>query len=265
MAMSIISYFKIPKLSYRVWKVWHRNMDVFMKTFKVNFIPPFLEPLLYLFALGFGLGTYIEGIEGISYPRFIAPALIAISIMNSSFFECTYGSYVRMYYQKTFDGIIATPLSIEEVITGEILWGATRSLINTTIMLGVIALFGLIDLRYSLLIIPLSFLAGLLFASIGMCFTAISPNINSMNYPTFLFITPMFLLSGTFFPLSVLPVSAQYFAIAVLPLTHVVSITRALTLASPSWFMVLNLVWIIIASLILFILSINLMKRRLIV
>src|SRR5665648_490104 len=111
MAMSIISYFKIPKLSYRVWKVWHRNMDVFMKTFKVNFIPPFLEPLLYLFALGFGLGTYIEGIEGISYPRFIAPALIAISIMNSSFFECTYGSYVRMYYQKTFDGIIATPVS----------------------------------------------------------------------------------------------------------------------------------------------------------
>lgn len=123
-----MTYFALPRLSNRVWKVWHRNKDVFMKTYKVNFLPPLLEPILYLFALGFGVGSFIDVIEGMSYPQFIAPALISISIMNSAFFECTYGSYVRMYYQKTFDAIIATPLSIEEVITGELLWGATRVL-----------------------------------------------------------------------------------------------------------------------------------------
>jgi len=260
-----MSYFAVPKLSRRVLKVWLRNRDVFMKTYKVNFLPPFLEPLLYLFALGFGLGRYIDVIEGLSYAQFIAPALISISIMNSAFFECTFGSYVRMYYQKTFDAIIATPLSIEEVITGELLWGATRSLIYATIMLPVIAAFGLIDLPLSLLIIPFSFIAGFLFATIGMCFTAITSNINLLNYPTYLFITPMFLFSGTFFPLALLPMPIQYFALATLPLTHLVMITRALTLATLSGVLLLSLAWIVLVSLILFVLAVNLMKRRLIV
>ena len=257
-------YFHIPKLSSRVMKVWRRNWDVFMKTYKVNFFPPFLEPLLYLFALGFGLGTFIEDVEGITYARFIAPALISISIMYSSFFECTFSSYVRMYYQKTFDAIIATPLSIEEVITGELLWGATRSFINATIMLPVLSVFGLITFPHAVLIVPFSFMAGFMFATIGMCFTAITPNINSLNYPAFLFITPMFLFSGTFFPLSLLPEPIQYFALAVLPLTHVVRIVRSLTLGVSSGFLMLNLAWIVAVSMVLFVLSVNLMKRRLI-
>jgi lipooligosaccharide transport system permease protein len=260
-----MGYFEKPDLSRRVWKVWLRNRDVFMQTYKVNFLPPFFEPLLYLFALGFGLGTYITNIEGMSYARFIAPALISISIMNSSFFECTFGSYVRMYYQKTFDAIIATPLNIDEVITGELLWGATRSLINATIMLPVLAAFNLVELPQSLLIIPFAALAGLLFAAIGMCFTAISPNIMSLNYPTFLFITPMFLFSGTFFPLTLLPQPLQYFALAALPLTHVVGITRALTLGRLTSILLFHITWIAVATLILFILSVNLMKKRLIV
>lgn len=245
--------------------VWLRNKDVFMKTLALNFLPPFLEPLLYLFALGFGLGMFVENIEGVSYARFIAPGLVSVTIMYASFFECTYGSYVRMYYQKTFDAIIATPLSIEDVIAGEILWGATRSCINASIMLPVIAAFGLIELPHSLLIIPFSFLGGLVFASIAMCFTAIIPNINSLTYPTTLFITPMFLFSGTFFPLYVLPEPIQYFALALLPLTHVVNIVRALTFADLNQFLIFDLGWLVIVSLIFFVLSINLMKRRLIV
>jgi len=252
------------KLSRLVIKVWLRNKDVFMKTFRVNFIPPFLEPLLYLFAMGFGLGTYIKDIEGMSYAKFIAPALISISIMNSSFFECSFGSYVRMYYQKTFDAIIATPLSIEEVITGEILWGATRSLINASIMLAVIAVFKLVELPSSLLIIPFSFVGGFLFACIAMCFTAISPNINTLNYPTFLFITPMFLFSGTFFPLSLMPLPIQYLAMIALPLTHVVNIVRALSSATFNMLIPVGLAWIAVVSTILFVLSLKLMKRRLI-
>jgi lipooligosaccharide transport system permease protein len=260
----IRSLFAIPKLSGRVWKVWLRDKDVFMKTYKSNFIPPFLEPVLYLLALGFGLGFYIQRIEGVSYAAFIAPALISISIMYSAFFECTYGSYVRMYYQKTFDAIIATPVSLEEVIAGEILWGATRSAINASIILGVISLLGLASFPLSLLSVPFAFLAGLLFATIAMCCTAVVPSIDSFNYPFFLLITPMFLFSGTFFPISILPEPIQLVAIVFLPLTHVVNIVRGLTLGKLNITLVTSLAWIVIVSAVLFILSINLMKKRLV-
>lgn len=256
---------RFPALTSRVWKVWLRNKAVFMKTYKVNFIPPFIEPLLYLFALGFGLGFFVGNFEGVSYAAFIAPALVAISSMYSAFFECTYGSYVRMYYQKTFDAIITTPLTIDEVIAGELLWGATKSAINCSIILLVISAFGLVNLRWVFLVVPFSFLSGILFASLAMCFTAIVPNIDSFNYPSYLLITPMFLFSGTFFPLSVLPVYIRILAQVLLPLTHVTLILRALTLNNLSWSLLYSLVWIALVALGLFVLAINLMRKRLIV
>ncbi|WP_406660164.1 ABC transporter permease [Methanolobus sp. ZRKC3] len=263
--MNLMEYFRIPGISSKSLKVWQRNRDVFMKNIKLNFLPPFLEPLLYLLALGFGLGKFIENIDGVPYANFIAPALIAISVMYASFFECSYGSYVRMHYQKTFDAIIATPLSIEDVIAGELLWGATRSMINATVMIPVIGAFGLIDLHYALLIIPFAFLGGLLFAAVGMCFAAVTPNIMAINYPVLLFITPMFLFSGTFFPLSTLPELIQYFAIAFLPLAHIVSVIRMLSLGAPTSMIFFNLSWIIVVTGLLVVLSINMMKKRLIV
>jgi lipooligosaccharide transport system permease protein len=260
----ISSLFRLPKLSYRVWKVWRRNRDVFMKTYKTSFLPPLLEPVLYLLALGLGLGGFVQLINGEPYIQFIAPALVAVSMMFSSFYECTFGSFVRMYFQKTFDAIIATPINIEEVIAGEMLWGATRSLINSSIVLVVIFVAGLAPSPFLLLIPPLSFLVGLLFACIAMCFTAIVPNIDSFSYPNFLFITPMFLLSGTFFPLSAMPEVLQVVAQIFLPLTNAVTLTRNLALGNIEASLLLNLVWLLVVTPIFFILSINLMKKRLI-
>ena len=97
--------------------------------------------------------------------------------------------------------MIATPLSIEDVIAGELLWGATRSMLYVIIMLPVLVAFGVIS-SLSLLAIPLAFLGGLMFAGIAMCFTAITPSIDTLNYPSFLLITPMALFSGTFFPIT---------------------------------------------------------------
>jgi lipooligosaccharide transport system permease protein len=238
-------------------------LDVFMKTIKVNFLPSLLEPILYLVALGLGLGGFIQSVEGMPYVNFIAPALVAISIMYGSFFECTYASFVRMYFQKTFDAIIATPVSVEEVIAGELLWGATRATINSTTVLLVIAAFGVVSSPLFLLVPLISFLGGLMFSSIGMCFTAIAPNIDFFNYPAFLLVTPMFLLSGTFFPLSQLPPLVQTAAQVFLPLTHVVNITRGLVLGITDAFLLLSLVWIIAVTIVFFVLSINLMKKRL--
>ena len=169
-----------------------------------------------------------------------------------------------MYFQKTFDAIIATPINIEEVIAGELLWGATKSLINSSIVLGVIFAFGLAPSPFLLLIPPLSFLVGLLFSSIAMCFTAIVPNIDSFSYPNFLFITPMFLLSGTFFPLTAMPDFLQVVAQLSLPLTNAVALTRALALGRVELTLLLNLAWLLIVTPFFIVLSINLMKRRLI-
>jgi lipooligosaccharide transport system permease protein len=236
-----------------------------VKTWKVNFFPPFVEAFLYLLAIGVGIGTYVKDIDGIPYVNFIAPSILAIAVMNSAFFECTYGSYVRMYYQKAFDAMIATPLSIEDVIAGELLWGATKSVMYVVIMLGVLALFGVVALPVALLVIPFAFLGGLLFAALAMCFTAITPTIDALNYPSFLFITPMSLFSGTFFPLTLLPAAFQYVALAALPLTHLVAIFRMFSLPALSWAIVLHLAWLLAGAALLCVLSINLMRRRLIV
>ena len=256
---------KLPELTYRVWKVWRRDFDAFMKTYKVNFFPPLLEPIFYLVALGIGLGSIVTTIKGFSsYIEFIAPALLAISMMNNSFFECTYGSFVRMYYQKTFDAIIATPVSIEEVIAGELLWGATRSLISTCIVLAVVGAFGLVRSPFFVLIPIVAFFAGLMFSSMAMCFTAIASSIDFFNYPAFLFITPMFLLSGTFFPITALPLSIQIVAQAFLPLTHAVNLSRGLMVGNLKLSLLPSIAWIAAITPAFFVLSIHLMKRKLI-
>jgi lipooligosaccharide transport system permease protein len=221
-----------PPISRRFFRVWQRNLTVYRQSWKISFIPPLLEPLFYLLAFGVGLSALVGNIRyqggEISYVRFIAPALIAITVMNSSFFENTYASFVRMYYQKTFDAMMATPLTVEEIIMGEIIWGATKALIATAIMMVVISFFGLIRYPDGLLLLPLAFLGGLAFGAAGMICTALVPNIELFNLPVFLFITPMFLFSGTFFPVENLPGWAQTTA-ALLPLTRLVDLSRAFT------------------------------------
>jgi lipooligosaccharide transport system permease protein len=199
----------------------------------------------------------------ISYIVFINPAVLAMTMMYSSFFETTYASFVRMYYQKTFDAMMATPLSLEEVITGEIIWGATKSVIATAIMLTVVSLFGLVHYPHGLLILPLAVIGGIAFATIGMVFTGIVPTIDVFNLPIFLFITPMFLFSGTFFPLENLPAWAQKLALA-LPLTHLVRLTRQACLGTISPDLLWELGYLVLFSLICFPLALVVMHRRLI-
>jgi lipooligosaccharide transport system permease protein len=222
-------------------------------------------------AFGFGLGGFIPNMFDQPYIYFLAPALVAIAVMNGSFFECTFASFVRMYFQKTFDAIVATPISVEEVVAGELLWGATRSTINATIVLGVISVFGLVTSPLFLLVPLIAFVGGLMFASIAMCFTAVAPNIDFFNYPAFLFITPMIFLAGTFFPLTSLPSAAQIVAIVILPLTHIVNVTRGVIGGNvepifsldPVLIVALSVIWLVAVTVFFFVLAINLMKKRL--
>ena len=254
-------------ISIRFLRVWQRNMTVYKKVWKINFLPPILEPLFYLFAFGAGLGALVGSIiyEGnaVSYIGYIAPALIAVNMMYNSFFENTYASFVRMYYQKTFDAMLATPLSLEDIITGEIVWGATKSSIATALMLVVISFFGIIHFPHALLLLPLAFVGGMAFSSVGMFFTAIMPSIDSFNLPIFLFITPMFLFSGTFFPLENLPLWAQNAAL-VFPLTHLVKMCRALGLGYMNARLLYNLLYLVVFFAVFFPIALYGMKKRLI-
>jgi lipooligosaccharide transport system permease protein len=255
------------RISKRFIRVWQRDLTVYRKNWKISFIPPFLEPLFYLIAFGIGMSGLVGNIHyqgyEISYISFIAPALIGVSIMYNAFFETTYASFVRMYYQRTFDAMLATPLSLEEVITAEIVWGATKSLISAAIMMVVISFLGLIRYPDGLLILPLAILGGISFGSIGMFFTGMVSNIEMFNLPVFLFVTPMFLFSGTFFPIENLPHWAQQIAL-VLPLTHLAVLARSFNYGQFHLSLLWEIGYLLLFSLIFFPLAIFKMRQRLI-
>ena len=216
--------------SYRSLRVWQRNRDVFFKLWRTEVPGFFAEPVLILLAMGVGLGTYVA--LGQSYLEFIAPGIVAAYAMFSASSECTYGSFVRMKYQRTFDAIIATPLNMDDVVAGEIFWGATRSLLTTLAILIVIAAFGLVHSFWALLTIPLSIAAGLMFSSIALVVTSVSSTIYTFNYFFTLFITPMFFFSGVFFPLDAFSDLVRRLS-WISPLTPVANLMRVLVGGEP--------------------------------
>jgi lipooligosaccharide transport system permease protein len=247
-------------VSHRAFYVFLRHRDVFMKTLSTSLIPPFLDPLFYLLGMGYGLGSMISPIKGMSYVEFIAPALVASVIMTAPFFECTVGSFVRMHYQKTFDAMISTPLSVEDVVTGDILYGAGRALLQGIAIFIVILAFGLVKSPLALLIVPLCFLLALAFGPIAMLYTSFIPAINYVDYFFTLVITPMFIFAGTFFPIEQLPAWAQKVA-WFMPLYHTVNIIRGLNVGNLAgiWD---DMLWMIFCGLLFYWLALLRMRRR---
>lgn len=248
--------------SLRFIRVWQRNRDVFFRLWHSE-VPGFIaEPIIILLAMGLGLGAYVGLVDGQRYIEFITPGIIVGYAMFSASFECTYGSFIRMEYQKTFDAIIATPLNVDDVTAGEIFWGATRAVMTGTVMLAVAAAFQLVHSPWALLIPMICFLEGLLFASIAAFFTSIVPSIYSFNYYFSLFITPMFFFGGVFFPLSSFPEIVQKLS-WIAPLTPVVYLTRAVINGEFQ----LNILWalalIIALTVLFFSICLVTMKRRL--
>ena len=254
-------------LSLRAFRVWQRDADVYFTTWKTEFLPPLLEPILYVLAFGLGLGQLVHEVryEGrsLSYLRFMAPGIVAVAIMFWSFFETTFSSYVRMYYQKTFDAILATPLLVEDVILGELLWATTKSMVASTIMLGVLTVLGLVAWPSGLLVIPIALVGGLLFAGVGLFFTSLVKTISQFNVPMFAIIMPMFTFGGTFFPIDILPRWATVLAWC-LPLTHVSYLTRAAVLGWPTPRLWASVVYVVVSALVLAGVALYRMKRRLV-
>ena len=248
--------------SWHFIRVWQRNRDVFFRLWRSEAPGSIAEPIIILLAMGIGLGAYVGLIDSQKYIEFIAPGIIVSYAMFSATFECTYGSYVRMEFEKIYDAIIATPLDVEDVTAGDIIWGATRSLMTGTLILAIAAAFQLVHSPWALFIPLLVFLEGIMFASIAILFTSIVPSINSFNYYFTLFITPMFFFSGVFFPLSSFPKIVQTLS-WIVPLTPVVHLSRALINGEFQLQLLWALTLIIALTALFFSISLVTMRRRL--
>lgn len=206
--------------------VWRRNATMYRRTWMFTILPNFFEPVLYLMSIGLGVGAYISQMGGTSYVAFLAPGLICVSAMNGASFEVTYNVFVRMTFQKTYDGMLTTPIAPEDILLGEVLWAVTRSLIYGGSFFLVVALFGLVPLPRGLWMLPVIPLAGFLFASIGIAFSLRIPGIDLFSFYFTLFLTPIFLFSDVFFPLAERIPSRLLWVAEVLPLLHPVRIAR---------------------------------------
>src|SRR5512142_2788105 len=185
------------------------------------------DPLIYMLGLGYGLGSFLPEMGGMSYMAFLAAGTVCYSTMNSASFEALYSGFARMHEQRTWEAILNTPVTLDDVVLSEILWAATKSLMSGAAVLVVIWILGLSNSLMSLWMIPLALLVGLTFASIGLIMTALAPAYDFFMYYFTLVITPMMLLCGVFFPVSQLPASMQMVASA-LPLTHAIDLARPL-------------------------------------
>lgn len=254
-------------VSHRSFHVWKRNRDVFMHLWKAELSWPIVEPVLIMVGLGLGLGTFVELDGDDSYLQFITPGLLAVFPMFAAVSECGWGSYSRMEMQHTFDAIVATPVSVDDIITGEIIWAASRAALNTFyILLVALILTPFYDLVQSPLFwacLPLAFLHGFMFGAMSLSYTAHVRAMSQLMYFFSLIVMPMFYLGGVFFPLDDLSSGFQV-AAWFLPITHVVEINRALVSGGLELSLLINLAWIVIAALLLYRLALWSMRRRMI-
>ena len=253
-----------PRFSFHAaTRVWLRNYTIYKKTYKANLLPNFFEPIIYLLGMGIGLGAFVRQIDGIPYLMYLAPGLMASSAMMGASFETTYNCFVKLHFGKTYDAMLATPLDVEDIVLGELLWATTRSLIYGLSFFIVISFMGIPVWSSALVVVPVIALIGALFAVFGLLFTSLIPVIDLYSYYYTLFLTPMFLFSGIFFPLNTLPGWVEHVAWFT-PLYHAVNLSRAGVLGTLSGGEFIDILWMIVVTVIMLLFSAILMKRRMI-
>jgi lipooligosaccharide transport system permease protein len=245
-------------------RVWRRNLESWKQYAPSFFVAQLGEPIFYLLAIGYGVGRYVSEMGGLPYAVFLAPGIVSTTAMNTASFESTFGSFTRMTQQNTYVAILATPCSVADIVVGDILWAATKSVIGVCFVLAVMMLFGLLASPWALALVPFGFLIGLMFACLGLVATAHAPSYDFFNYYFTLFISVMFLFSGVFFPLANLPSWAQTLA-WFLPLTHAVNVARALVAGTPTPRLLVDVAWMMTISIVAYVVAERLVRRRLLV
>lgn len=255
---------RLPRLRRDALTVLRRNLRVWRKLIGPAVAMNFGEPLLYLLGFGYGLGIFIGQMSDMPYLTFLASGIIASSAMTTASFEGMYSVFTRMVPQRTYEALLATPLEIDDILAGEMLWCGTKALFSGIAILVVATALGVVGGWQALLALPVVFLTGLCFAGPAIIMSALASNYDFFNYYFVLVVTPMMLLCGVFYPVDSLPELMQYIVQA-LPLTHAVALTRPLVAGQAVTGVGLHLSVLLAYTLISYYLAVVLVRRRLLV
>ncbi len=225
--MTTTSLLRPPEFSLRWTAVWRRNQLVWRKLAIASVLGNIADPLLYMVALGYGIGAFVPEVGGMKYIAFIGTGMVCQSAMFTSSFEAMYSAFSRMHVQRTWDAIINAPISLDDVVFAEWIWAASKAVMSTTAILAVILALGFGHSWYALWILPLGFLVGLTFGAFGLVMNALAPSYDFFTYFFTLVLTPGLLLSGVFFPVTQMPAALQGIA-SMLPLKHAIDLARPL-------------------------------------
>ena len=260
-----------PSLSVRWWPVFMRNLLVWRKLAIPSLVGNIAEPLMWLVAFGYGMGALVGQVNvgsaggtstQVPYILFLASGSICMSAMNAASFEALYSAFSRMHVQKTWDAILNTPLGLADVVAGELFWAATKSLFSGAAILVVIAAMGLTHGPLALWALPAIVLTGLAFAALGLIWNALAPSYDFFMYYFTLFITPMTLISGVFFPTDQLPawlaIVGQW-----LPLAQGVALVRPLLAGEVPADALIHIMALLATAAVAFAIALRLTRRRL--
>ena len=218
-------------VTWRQYLVWRKLIWSSLATNVAN-------PLVMLFAFGFGLGRFIDTIDGIDYLAFVVPGMIAYSAMFAASFETTIGSFTRFHMLRNWHAVLATPVTLRELLFGEVLWAALKAMLSALCVFAIGSLWGGVpSIGGALIALPIVFVASVGFACYGLVATSLAKGYEFFSYFFTFWITPMFVFSGVFFDIDRFPVVVQA-AAWVLPLTHLVAVIRPLSTGvdlDPAW------------------------------
>jgi lipooligosaccharide transport system permease protein len=254
--------FALPALSMRFAPVWRRNVLVWRKLAIASVLGNIADPLLYMLALGYGIGSLIGDVGGMSYIAFIGTGMVCQSAMFTASFEGMYSAFSRMHVQRTWEGIINAPIALDDVMLAEWLWTATKSVISTAAILAVIVALGYGHTWLALWVLPIGLLVGLTFGAAGLVMNALAPNYDFFTYFFTLVLTPMLLLSGVYFPVEQMPAWLASVA-AFLPLKHAIDLARPLMLDRVPDNVVLHVAVLLAYSALAYYVALVLTRRRL--
>ena len=243
--------------------VMSREIINFGSYWKATTFSSTVEPTIYLLAFGFGFGSLVSEVAGYEYVEFVGTGTVATAVLFSSAFPAMFGTFVKHRFQRTYDAILATPVDTEELVTAEALWIACRAGTYGCAPLLVALVFGL-DPRPTMLLVPaIGFLTGFGFASFGITVAGIVESIDNFNYIVSAVLTPLFLVAGTFFPLSQLPEWAQALA-NVNPLYHCVELVRGCAFGFEGLVDLWHVLALMIFAVLMWRLAVNRMTKRLV-
>lgn len=225
------SIWRAPSLSMNWWRVFLRNLLVWRKLFWPSLLGNTADPVISLVAFGYGLGTLVGDVQwqGVAMPYlvFVASGYMCTSAMNAASFEILYSGYSRMAVQKTWDGIMNAPITLDDVVMSELLWATFKAVFTSLAILGVMAALGIVKHPQVFLALPIIALVAFSFSCMGLIFTALAKGYDFFTYYFTLFLTPMMFTSGIFFPRTQLPPVMQTIT-DWLPLTAAVELVRPL-------------------------------------